>query len=147
MMKKREELIGLHTACIRAVSPSRRLPRLTGPKGGRILPDYFLYSNETDDTVWVDPDTPEWFCWLDGLTSFDFDGRDGDFVAYKQSPNSLGEPALFPGRPGAKVAWEGRREPRRQPISWTKPMVWEPEHKHVEPSVRAFAPRVVLARV
>jgi len=92
-MMKREKPIGLHTACIRAVSPNRRLPRLTGPKGGRILPDYFLYSNETGDTVWIDPNSPEWFCWLDGLTSFDFDGRDGDFVASKQSPNSSGEPA------------------------------------------------------
>src|SRR6266436_1357926 len=52
---------------------------------------------------------------------------------------------FFPGRPRAKVAWEGRREPRRQPISWTKPMVWEPQQRHVEPSVRAVVLSVVLA--
>ena len=94
MRKRREEPIELHTACIRAVSPNRQLPRLTGPRGGRLLPDYFLYCNETNDTLWwVDPNSPEWFCWLDGLTSFDFDGKDGDFTASKRPPNRPGEVA------------------------------------------------------
>jgi hypothetical protein len=52
-----------------------------------------LYSNETNDTVWVNPDSPEWFRWLDGLTSFEFDGQDGDFVASKQTSNKPGQAA------------------------------------------------------
>lgn len=91
MIKKREEPVGLHTACITALSPSRRLPRRVDPKFTSPPVTYFLYSNETDDTVQVNPDSPEWFHWLDGLTSFEFDGQDGDFTASKQTSNKPGE--------------------------------------------------------
>jgi len=36
---------------------------------------------EEEDEIWVTPDSPEWFDWLDGLSSFFFDGKDGDFTA------------------------------------------------------------------
>jgi hypothetical protein len=94
MRKKREEPVGLHTACISAVSPNRQLPRRTYPsREHRPRPRYFLYSNETNDTVSVDPNSPEWFRWLDGLTSFEFDGQDGDCEVTKQLPSKSGEPA------------------------------------------------------
>src|SRR5215475_11665139 len=54
-------------------------------------------------------------------------------------------PFLFPGRPGAKVAWEGRREAESQRISWTEPMMWRKPHKRASLSVRACVPSVVLA--
>ena len=52
---------------------------------------------------------------------------------------------VFPGRPGAKVAWEGRREPPRQPISWTDPMMWLKVLPPDEPSVLVCVRGVVLA--
>lgn len=108
MRKKREEHVELNSACVRAMYPNRQLPRLVGSKLGRPLPDYFLYSNETDDTVWVDPDSPEWFGWLDGLSSFSFSGRDGDFVASKRSPNRPGEPVHWI----ASQQWEDKEYKR-----------------------------------
>lgn len=93
MMKKREEPVELHSACISALSPSRRLPRRVNPRFTSPPVTYSLYSNQTDDTVWVNPDSPEWFRWLDGLTCFEFDGQDGDFIAFKQTSNKPGEAA------------------------------------------------------
>src|SRR5215469_6497316 len=92
MRKKREEPREWPTALIRAVSPNRRLLRRVNSQPRSPSPGYFVYSNETHDTVWIDPDSPEWFHWLEELTSFDFDGKDGDFTAYKQSPKRPGEP-------------------------------------------------------
>jgi len=40
---------------------------------------------------------------------------------------------LFTGRFIAKAAWEEVREPRRQRISWTEPMVWSQQQRLVEP--------------
>jgi len=57
----------------------------------------------------------------------------------------VGGVAFFPGRPGAKVAWEGRREPRRQPISWTDPMMWLKVLPPDEPDVLVCVRGVVLA--
>jgi hypothetical protein len=94
MRKKREEPVELHTACISVVSPNRRLLRHADPsREPRPQPDYFLYSNETNDTVSLDPNSAEWFRWLDGLTSFEFDGQDGDCEVTKQLPSKPGEPA------------------------------------------------------
>jgi hypothetical protein len=95
MRKKREEPVGLHTACITALSPSRRLPRLVNPRFVSPPVTYSLYSNQTNDTVWVNPDSPEWFRWLDGLTSFEFDGQDGDFTASKQTSKKSGKAAYW----------------------------------------------------
>ena len=95
MRRKREESVELHSACITALSPSRRLPRRVNPRFASPPVTYSLYSNETDDGVWVDPDSPEWFRWLDGLTSFEFDGQDGDFTASKQISGKPGEPACW----------------------------------------------------
>jgi len=58
---------------------------------------------------------------------------------------TAGVKPLFPGRPGAKVAWEGRREPRRQPISWTDPMMWLKVLPPDEPDVLVCVRGVVLA--
>jgi hypothetical protein len=55
-------------------------------------------------------------------------------------------PLLFPGRFVAKAAWEGRREPESQPISWTTPMVWPQLQRLASPSVLACVPNVVLVR-
>ena len=80
-MKKREESMQSRTACITACSESKRFARAMKRRLGYSPPRYFLWSVEEEDEIWVTPDSPEWFDWLDGLSSFFFDGKDGDFTA------------------------------------------------------------------
>lgn len=108
MSKKREEPREWPCACITAVSPSRQLPSLIPHRVAVPPADYFVYSNETDGAVSIDPDSPEWFHWLDGLTSFSFSGKDGDFLASKQIPTKPGEPTHWI----ASQQWEGKEYKR-----------------------------------
>ena len=108
MRKKREEPREFPSACITAMSPNRRLLKPIDPRFATPPADYFLYSNETDDAVYIDPDSPEWFRWLDGLTSFSFSGKDGDFIASKQISTRTGEPAHWM----ASQQWEDKEYKR-----------------------------------
>jgi hypothetical protein len=108
MRKKREEPREWPSACITAVSPNRRLLKPVDPRLASPPADYFVYSNETDDTVWVDPDSPEWFRWLDELTSFAFSGKEGEFLASKRTPISPEEPTHWI----ASQQWENKEYKR-----------------------------------
>jgi hypothetical protein len=108
MSKKREEPREWPSACITAVSPSRQLPSLIPHRVVVPLADYFVYSNETDGAVHINPNSPAWFRWLDGLTSFSFSGKDGDFLASKQIPAKPGQPAHWM----ASQQWEEKEYTR-----------------------------------
>lgn len=50
---------------------------------------YFLESEQGE--IWLTPNSAEWFDWLNGLASFEFDGVGGDFTACKETPNNSEE--------------------------------------------------------
>ena len=52
---------------------------------------------------------------------------------------------LFTGRYVTRAAWEGRREPESQSISWRKPIVLLKRQRPVELSAQACVQGVVLA--
>jgi hypothetical protein len=52
----------------------------------------------------VTPNTTAWFDWLDGLSHFDFDGEEGDFMAQKKVPQKPGEASHWV----ASRQWGGR---------------------------------------
>jgi hypothetical protein len=57
------------------------------------------------------------------------------------------QPHLFPGRYGAKLAWEGARELVDQRILWTRPMIGPLLLPQGEPFVLACVQDIVLAHV
>lgn len=73
-----------------------------------IRSDYFLWSQQDADAVRITPDSAAWFDWLEDLTSFDFEGEQGDFLAQKN-------PAQMPERAPSWTAfrqWGGRSSQR-----------------------------------
>lgn len=51
---------------------------------------YLLWSQQDAEAVRVTLDSAAWFDWLEGLTSFDFEGEQGDFTAHKNAAQTQG---------------------------------------------------------
>jgi hypothetical protein len=50
-----------------------------------IRSDYLFWSQQDAEAVQIIPDSAAWFDWLEDLTSFDFVGEQGDFLAQKNA--------------------------------------------------------------
>src|SRR6516165_3942004 len=46
---------------------------------------YELYQTHDRETLRIVPDGPEWFTWLDQISSFAFAGKDGHYTARKEA--------------------------------------------------------------
>jgi hypothetical protein len=104
--KERKKHINHHTASITQIATANGLLRVMQPQQAETSSCYVLWSEEQE--VRVTPNSAEWFGWLDGLTSFDFDGKDGDFTAFKETSKKEDEPAHWI----AYQKWEDREYKR-----------------------------------
>ncbi len=46
---------------------------------------YELSETRSREALWIVPDSPEWFTWLDQVSSFAFSGKSGHYTARKEA--------------------------------------------------------------
>ncbi len=64
-----------------------------------VIAAYELYQTRDREELGIIPDSPEWFAWLDQVSSFVFSGKTGHYTApiqHARKPNSV---VIATGRP------------------------------------------------